>query len=189
MDDLPLAGYVTECGIEDERPLVCAARSDPAAFAALYQRYVTPVYRYLYKWVGSRAEAEDLTSQVFTEVLEGLMNYRERGKFAAWLFTIARRKAIAAYRRRRREVRLGQIQSVSGSNDDPLDDMLASEQRERMAALFANLRDDQRELLRLRFTARLGYAEIGLVLGRSEAAIKMAIRRLLQRMHDNWEEK
>ena len=57
---------------KDDTVLVEAARCDPAAFTTLYRRYVTPVYRYLYKWVGSPAEAEDLTSHVFTEMLEGL---------------------------------------------------------------------------------------------------------------------
>ncbi len=174
---------------EDEAALVKAARCDPAAFTTLYRRYVTPVYRYLYKWVGNPAEAEDLTSQVFTEVLEGLVNYHEQGHFAAWLFTIARRKAIAAYRQRHPDLPLEQAEEMSGSEADPLEHIMQGEQRERMAALFAGLGEDQRELLRLRFTASLGYAEIGALLGRSEAAIKMAIYRLLHQMYEKWEDK
>jgi RNA polymerase sigma-70 factor (ECF subfamily) len=63
--------------ITSERDLVQAARRDPAAFTRLYRRYVDPVYRYLYKWTGNSAEAEDLTSQVFIEVLEKLVHYQE----------------------------------------------------------------------------------------------------------------
>jgi RNA polymerase sigma factor (sigma-70 family) len=63
------------------------------------------------------------------------------------------------------------------------------EQLERIAAIFSELNEDQRELLRLRFTASLTYAEIGAVLGRRESAVKMAIHRLLRRMYEKWEVK
>ena len=112
METITLARSEADPTIDDEASLVEAARRDPAAFSRLYRRYVTPVYRYLYKWVGTSAEAEDLTSQVFTEALEGLAGYRERGNFAAWLFTIARRKAIAAYRRQHPTLPLDEAEQV-----------------------------------------------------------------------------
>ena len=173
--------------ISDESTLVKAAQCDPAAFVLIYRRYVTPVYRYLYKWVGNSFEAEDLTSQVFTEVLEGLARYQEWGSFAAWLFTIARRKAIAAYRRREPNLTLDRAEDVPDGEDDPLEGIVQGEQQERMAEVIASLNEDQRDLLRLRFTAGLGYAEIGVVLKRSEASVKMAVYRLLRQMHEEWD--
>ena len=173
----------------DTRPEDEAARRDPAAFSKLYRRYVTPVYRYLYKRLGNPKDAEDLTSQVFIEVLEGLVHYRERGSFAAWLFTIARRKAIAVYRQKRPTHSLEEVDKLQSSIEDPLEELEQNEHRERMAALFAELAENERELLRLRFTADLTYAEIGSLLGRTEAAVKMAVSRLLRRMHKKWEEK
>ena len=189
MENVILARTEADPAFEDETALVEAARRDPAAFTTLYRRYVMPVYRYLYKWVGSPAEAEDLTSQVFIEALQGLIRYQERGKFAAWLFTIARRKAIAAYRQRRSILPLDEAGDVPGPAEDLLELVVQDEQQEQMAALFARLDEEQRELLRLRFTAGLGYAEIGALLGRSEAAVKMAVYRLLHRMYEKWEEK
>jgi RNA polymerase sigma-70 factor (ECF subfamily) len=173
---------------EDEAALVEAARHNPAAFSKLYHRYVTPVYRYLYKWVENPAEAEDLTSQVFTEVLEGLAHYQERGNFIAWLFTIARRKAIAAMRHQRPTIQLDEVDEIPGPAEDPLERVIQNEQDEKMVTLIAGLSDDQRELLRLRFTAGLGYAEIGAILGRSPAATKMAVYRLLHKMNEKWDE-
>jgi len=188
MEDVTPARSKVDTEVEDVAALVEAARCDPAAFTRLYRRYVTPVYRYLYKWVGTSVEAEDLTSQVFTEVLEGLVHYREQGNFAAWLFTIARRKAIAVYRRQHPNLPLDQAEEIAGWEEDPLEHVVQGEQRQRMAELFAGLDEDQRELLHLRFTAGLGYAEIGALLGRSEAAVKMAIYRLLHQMYEKWEE-
>jgi RNA polymerase sigma-70 factor (ECF subfamily) len=173
---------------KDEVALIEAARHDPIAFSRLYHRYVIPVYRYLYKWVENPTEAEDLTSQIFTEVLEGLARYQERGNFIAWLFTIARRKAIAALRHQRPTLQLEEVDEVPGPAEDPLERVIQSEQHEQMTGLIATLSDDQRELLRLRFTAGLGYPEIGAILGRSPAATKMAVYRLLHKMNKKWKE-
>ena len=55
----------------DEALLVEAARRDPEAFAALYRQYLTPLYRYLYLRSSNAHDAEDLTTQVFIDVLKG----------------------------------------------------------------------------------------------------------------------
>lgn len=189
MENLTMARDQVKIGLEDEAALVQSARRDPEAFSKLYHHYVAPVYRYLYKWLGNAKDAEDLTSQVFIDVLEGLVHYRERGNFAAWLFTIARRKAIAVYRQQRPTRPLEEVDNEQASTEDPLEEVEQNEQKERMAVLFAELAQDERELLRLRFTVGLSYAEIGALLGRGEAAVKMAIYRLLRRMHKKWEVK
>ncbi|HNR46900.1 MAG TPA: sigma factor, partial [Anaerolineaceae bacterium] len=54
----------------DISDLIERARHDPDAFAALYRRYLTPVYRYLLIRLGNPQDAEDITSKVFTEALE-----------------------------------------------------------------------------------------------------------------------
>jgi RNA polymerase sigma-70 factor (ECF subfamily) len=188
METVKLASSDIVSNIEDEVALVEAARHDPAAFSRLYHRYVIPVYRYLYKGVENPTEAEDLTSQVFTEVLEGLTHYQERGNFIAWLFTIARRKAIAASRHQRPTLQLDEVEELPGPLEDPLEQAIQSEQNEQMLALIATLRNDQRELLRLRFTVGLSYAAISAILGRSQAATKMAVYRLLHKMNKKWKE-
>jgi RNA polymerase sigma factor (sigma-70 family) len=169
--------------------LTKASRRDPAAFARLYRRYVTPVYRYLYSRVGNGVEAEDLTAQVFIDVLEGLDRYRERGTFAAWLFTIARHKAADHHRQQHPHLSLDEVAGRPTRNDDPLDRVMHREELERLADLVAQVDEEEQDLLRLRFAAGLTYAEIGEVTGgRSQAAVKMAIHRLLRRLKARWEE-
>lgn len=185
MPSLSLAQTWADNPQEDAR-LVRAAQRDRTAFAALYDRYVTRVYAYLYGRLGDAREAEDVTAQVFTEVLAGLGRYREQGRFAPWLFSIARRRAADHHRKRRPEAGLEEA-AARPSDHDPLADLLREEEMRRLAAMVGDLDEDARELLRLRFAAGLGYAEIGQVVGRSEAAVKMAVRRLLRRMQQAWE--
>ena len=169
---------------EDDSMLVKAAQRDPAAFIALYRRYVTPVYRYLYNHVGNPADAQDLTAQVFLEALEGLRRYRERGSFAGWLFTIARRRVIGHYRDRP-AVSLNDVPDLIEEDDVP-SHVIQDEALQRLRVLVAQLDDDERELLRLRFAAGLTFGQMSAVLGRGEAAVKMALHRLLGRLRAMW---
>ena len=168
--------------------LVKAARCDPAAFAALYRRYVTPVYRYLYSRVGNAADAEDLTAQTFVAALEGLHGYRERGNFAAWLFTLAHNKAADHHRQQHPQLPLDEALDSPGHGENPMTSMMRKEALQRLSALIAGLQEDKQELLRLRFAGGLTYPEIARAMGRSEAAVKMAVHRLLRRLEAEWEE-
>ena len=82
---------------EDSR-LVADAQKDLRAFNALYLKYVNPVFRYALSRIGARPEAEDATAQTFLAALEGFGRYRDDGRFAAWLFGIARRKTLDHFR-------------------------------------------------------------------------------------------
>jgi RNA polymerase sigma-70 factor (ECF subfamily) len=188
MHNLSLVKPRVSASVEEDTSLVKAARCDPAAFAALYRRYVTPIYRYIHSRLGNVADAEDLTAQVFTEALEGLHRYRERGNFAAWLFTIARHKVTDYYRRQRPNPPLNEALDSPADGTDPLAHMVQEEALRRLTALVTRLDEEQQELLRLRFAGGLTYGEIGKIVGRSEAAVKMAVHRLLRRLEAEWEE-
>jgi RNA polymerase sigma-70 factor (ECF subfamily) len=188
MHNLSLVKSMRLAASDEDASLVEAARCDPAAFAALYQRYVTPVYRYVYSRLGHVADAEDLTARVFTEALEGLHRYREQGSFAAWLFTIARHRVIDYYRSQRPSLPLEEALDSPCDGIDPLGHLVQEEALRRLAALVAQLDEEQQELLRLRFAGGLTYSEIGGIVGRSEAAVKMAVHRLLHRLQAEWEE-
>ena len=166
--------------LDDETALVRAAQLDPRRFEALYERYVGPVYRYLYSRVGAVQEAEDLTAQTFLKALEALPGYHHRGHFAAWLFAIARNKAIDFYRRRRRQDPLGE--DARSEEPDPLAQAVQSDLVARLDGLLRGLKEDERELVRLRYTAGLSFAELAALTGRKEAAVKKALYRLLDRL-------
>lgn len=173
--------------VMDEAALVAAARHDPAAFGEVYRRYVARVYRYLFSQVGDGQEAEDITAQVFSAAWEGLSGYREQGNFAAWLFRIARNKAKDYYRQRRATLSLEEAHPMLRAEWDPLAHIEQDESLQQLSALLECLNPEQRELLRLRFAADLSFAQIGEIFGRSEAAVKMSVHRLLQRLQADWE--
>ena len=171
----------------DDDSLIRQIQDDPLLFAALYRRYASRVYRYLYGRVGNRTDAEDLTAQVFLEVLQALPHYHRQGTFPAWLFTLVRRRIIDRHRKSRETISIEWIENQVAPDLDLLGEVIRSEDLHRLDELFAQLTDEHQELIRLRFAAGLTYAQIGKVLGRSEAAVGMALTRLLQRLNERWE--
>ena len=169
----------------DEVTLIERARYDSDAFAALYQRYLPRVYRYLYLRLGSRHDSEDITSQVFLEVLEGLQRnrYRETGCFPAWLFTIVRRRLVD-FQRQRIPIFLEEHPSP---DPELLDQIQSDEDLQRLSSLLADLDEEKGELLRLRFAAELSFAEIGALENQSEAAVKMTVYRAIDWLRKHWE--
>ena len=82
----------------DEVHLARQAIGSAEAFAELYRRHVTRVYRYHMAHTGNVKDAEDLTSQTFMAALEGIRSYRGEAPFAAWLMGIASRKRALFFR-------------------------------------------------------------------------------------------
>lgn len=166
--------------------LAVGALRDPTQFATLYRRYVRQVYRYFYGRVGNAGEAEDLTSQLFLEVLKALPHYRPQGKFAPWLFTLARRRAADFHRSQPAALPL-ELASELISGDNPLEAVIQGERLARLGELYGQLDEERQELVRLRYGAGLTYRQIGQVFGRSEAAVTMTLHRTLHWFQENWE--
>ena len=173
--------------IQDDIPaLVTAALEDPAAFGRLYDRYVQPIYRYVYSRVGSAHAAEDITSQTFMSAYESLARYRERGQFSAWLFRIARSKLTDHFRRSRREVGLEAAGEIL-EREDALGTLIRAEELSRIRAIIKNLNEEEQDLIRLRYVADLSFAEIADLLGKREDAVKKSVYRLLARLKSQME--
>lgn len=170
--------------------LALEARHSSVAFAGLYRRYATGVYRYLYGRVGNQKDAEDLTSQTFLQALEAISRYRPKGHFAAWLFSIARRRAADFHRQgyRRSEFSLDTLNLRVAINEQQIDNAIQAEELFKLGQLYNQLPDDKQELIRLRYAAGLTYAQIGQVLKRSEAAVGMALRRIKDQLRQQLDE-
>ena len=166
----------------DERTLIEAAQADPACFVDLYERHFHRVYAYVIRRTGSRAEAEDITSEVFERALTNLSRFEWRGvPFAAWLYRIA---ANALADRRRETER----DSAEPPPDVP--DGREADEIERRAMLFQlveRLPDLQRQVIEMRFVDGKSIREIGAALDRSDGAVKQLQLRALENLRKGME--
>jgi RNA polymerase sigma-70 factor, ECF subfamily len=168
--------------------LVLEAQQHPASFQALYDRWVTPAYQYFYYRTGEKSNAEDLTSQLFLSVYQALPRYQHSGRFAAWLFTIARNLFREYYRKKRREVPLEMARHVE-SPSNPAAEFAHADEIQRLAGLVRSLPEGEQELIRLRYVAGLGFADMAAVLNKREQAVKKALYRLQARLQSLLEQK
>jgi RNA polymerase sigma-70 factor, ECF subfamily len=164
----------------DELALVRAAQTDSQAFGALYDRYIQRVYRYCYYRTNNASEAEDLTAQIFLAALEALPRYRQDGHFAAWLFSIAHRKVTDYYRRLPHTALDEAI--LPPIHTDLAVDVETSQRRDRLLLLLQALKEDEQELIHLRYVAELSFAEIASALRKNEEAVKKTLYRIIARL-------
>lgn len=186
----PLTGgqQLAQVEIDSEAAIIEAAKKDPAAFEPLYQQYKERIYRYLFFRLRQEEDAADLTQQVFLKALSALPSYRARGvPFAAWLFRIAYHITSDAYRSQKAHVSWEQLPDADDLliEADPETFLLRQERLVHLRQLLDRLDPVKRELLALRFSAGLSSAEIALVVGKSQAAVKKQLTRVLQGLKEH----
>jgi RNA polymerase sigma-70 factor (ECF subfamily) len=165
-------------GTEGQRmvALVELAQSgDAEAFAQLYDCYLDTVYRYVYYRVGSRALAEDLTSETFLRALRRIGTFTWQGRdFGAWLVTIARNLVADHFKssRFRLEVTTGEMLDADQVEDGPEDSVLEALSSAVLIDAIKQLNPQQQECVTLRFLQGLSVAETAQVMGKNEGAIK-----------------
>jgi RNA polymerase sigma-70 factor (ECF subfamily) len=158
-----------------------AQRGDRAALEDLYLIHFDRVYSYLHMSVGSRHDAEDLTTQTFLRMLEAIGRFQWRSvPFSAWLFRIAHNLAMDHFRANRRWQPEDEIsEHVQGEETSAEEQALASLGDTSMLALIERLSPEQRQVLTLKFVFRFSNGEAGTILGKTEGAVKSLQHRAL----------
>jgi len=172
----------------EDLDLVQKAATDAEAFGLLYERHVRRIYNYIYYRTGNHHDAEDLTARVFQRALRHVANFRDKGvPFSAWLYRIAHNLVANWHRDRSRRptVPLEDHLLPSGSGPHPEAVVVASEEQRFLMEAVHRLPEDRQQLLILKFVERLSNAEIGVIMGRTEGAIKSLYHRTLNTLRDD----
>lgn len=168
--------------IQDNEAIARAIAGDPEAFSLLYERYVTRIYNYIYYRTGNPAEAEDLTARVFHRALGRITAYQNKGvPFSAWLYRIAH-NLVANWHRdnsRRHEVSLDDRLNIPQRSEHPEQALVLNQELESLLNAIRKLSPERQQLVILKFVERLSNAEIAVIMGRSEGAIKSLYHRTL----------
>jgi RNA polymerase sigma-70 factor (ECF subfamily) len=154
-----------------EQLLVEAAQKDPARFVDLYEDNFERVYAFVARRIQHRADAEDVTAEVFHQALANMAKFEWRGApFVSWLYRIAANAIADRWQRTSRE----HGNPVSGDPADPSDavDVEKSERAARLFNLVDGLPEDQRRVIGMRFAEEKSIREIAQTLGRTPGAVK-----------------
>ncbi|MCE9589773.1 MAG: sigma-70 family RNA polymerase sigma factor [Planctomycetes bacterium] len=187
--------------------LAGASRGDAQSWQSLVEAYSPRVYALIVRQTGDPELAEEITQATFVSLVENLKGYDESGRFDPWLFRIAMNRLRDEMRRRKRQARTMDMSADNSQEDSewagvqtrvvdltgsraqptPIDGLAHKEQVEKVRAAVAKLNEADREIIMLRHTAGLSFAEIaeslgqplGTVLARGHRALGK-LRKLLQ---------
>jgi RNA polymerase sigma-70 factor, ECF subfamily len=163
-----------------------AERGEGEAFGELYRRFSRRVFSLCIHLLGSREDAEDATSEVFLKVRGAFHRFDRSSPFGPWALSIATNHCLDGLRRRRREGRLFEPEAdettAPATGLSPLAELLAEEQRGRLALALAALPERHRVPLALRYLAEMSYDEIATRLGISREQVGVALFRGKERL-------
>jgi RNA polymerase sigma-70 factor (ECF subfamily) len=177
--------------------LMLQVRDDvQGAFEVLVERYQHRLLALMVNLVGPK-DAEDLTQDVFLRIFRARKGYRPRAKFSTWLFTIANNIALNYLRAKGRRP---ESTIDSGTDSQPglaqrataTDGTASSQMRKAELAVVVrealdHLGEDQKVAVLLSKFEEMSYAQIGEVMGRSEAAVKSLLARARVTLRDELE--
>ena len=174
-------------GIDPEvvRLVERAQDGDSEAFARLYDIYVDQTFGYIYRRVGHRQTAEDLTGDVFLRAYRRLSSFTWQGvDLGAWIMTIARNRVNDHFKSARfrleRSTETIIDSPVEAPPDDPERVTVARDMARALGRALEQLKDDHREVIELRFVHNMSVADTAEVMGRSIGATKALQYRALR---------
>ena len=171
-----------------EEALIGARAGDEAGFLVLWEALQPRLLRYL-RVIGCD-DVDDVAGETWLQVVRDLRKFKKDSadEFRAWLFTIARHRAIDAARSRRRlrDKMLADALNPPTTTGNPVEDEVFHELSTRQAiAMVAGLSKDQAEVVALRVIAGLDTDAVARMLRKSPGAVRVALHRGLRALSDD----
>ncbi len=172
---------------EDAEAVAACLDGDPEAYSVLLSRYETGVYNLVLRMVRNRADAQDITQEVFLNVYTHLGDYDSSRSFAAWVMGIARNQALYRLRGlKKRETSSETLEdrplpSIQGNTEQQAE--LRELERETLKCL-DSLPEKYRTVLVMRHLLEQTYQEISEALSMNLGTVKTNIHLGRKMMRD-----
>lgn len=167
--------------MDQERQKVIRAKKDLKDFDYLYRKYFPKINNFVFHRVNNESDRHEIVSNVFFKAMKKLSLFRfidsRKSSFSAWLYRIAVNEINQFYRNQKRErkiVEMHQFNQVDGT------DMSFS--FELVKAKMQQFKQEDQNLIALKYFEKLSYKELGEIYKKSEGAMKVKMHRLLNRL-------
>ena len=175
----------------DENALIILCKKQlpyiPTGYEELVKRYQKKVFYLCKRYLSIEGEAEDATQEVFMKVFHALPSFDDRSAFTTWLFSIAINhcKTLLAKRNlHNQRYEYGNTQAESDYLDEGVNidqDAETEEEKECIQEAISKMKEDERDMILLRFSSELALDDIAKVLGKKLSATKMSFYRSLEK--------
>ena len=157
------------------------------SYEELVKRYQKPVYAMCRRYLSIESDAEDATQEVFMKVFHTLPKFEFRSSFKTWIFSIAINHCKTLLSKTKR------FNSFHEYGDDDFSENYEDESsnvannaeddddRNCVQSVIGKLKEDERDVILLRYTSELSIEEIAKVLGKKLSATKMSFYRTLEK--------
>jgi RNA polymerase sigma-70 factor (ECF subfamily) len=163
------------------------------AFDLLVRRYKDQLLNYVFRFVGNRADAEDIVQETFLRVYKNKHYYKEIAKFSTWVYTIAGNLAKTELRRRKRRKVFSVSNFVNDERDYDIKDTARNPEERvdgRMTDSYIQNAIDKlpakfKEVILLRDVQGFAYEEISQILGIPLGTVKSRVNRGRLRLQED----
>ena len=180
---------VAHVGDDDAKLIATFIKGDGESFAALVDRHMPMVYKFVYRYVGDADIANDVVQDVFIKVWKNIKKFDPEKNFKTWLLTIAKNTALDAIKKKK-AVLFSKIEEGDTDLDaflapyvesaDLPDALLQKKQTKAdLDRILQELSPTYRSVLLLRYTEHLKFREIADTLQEPIDTIKSKHRRAL----------
>lgn len=155
----------------DEHLLELAAEGDAACFGELIERWERRIFGFIYRYVGNREEAKDLTQDTFTKAFRNLGRLTDRTRFSSWLYKIALNECRMRFRRESRfpkvswEQNREELQKTTRDHRTPATTLENREQVHLLREVIGLLPEEQKLVIIMKEYQGLKFHEISEILG------------------------
>lgn len=170
--------------MREKRLIKKAQKGDNQAFGELYDQYLPAIYRFIVIKVGNKADAEDISHQVFLNAWQKMPKYKHQGfPFSSWLYRIAHNAVIDFYRTSKHHIDIDSVPEDSFSEtpetDKKIDDLM---QTRIVKDAIKELNEDEQNVIIMKFVNELSNKEIAASLEKSEGAVRVMQHRALKQL-------
>ena len=159
-----------------------AVKGDGEAFGLLYAQHLDAIYRYVRLRIGSEADAEDMTEDVFVKAWEALPGYRiGEHPFTSWLYRIAHNVTVD-YHRKRQPDSSAEMDDHHGEGGHVEELVAHRQQMSELVAAVQKLDDSEQDVVILRFVQGYSHDEVAAMIGKTVNATRVIQHRALAKL-------
>lgn len=173
----------TEDKLLKELKWIKYAQKNPRGFEPLYNKYYEQILRYIYQRIDDKDAAYDITSQVFLKAMNNIHKYEYRGvPFASWLYRIAKSELYQSFRDKKARRTVNVDTSRLSNVIEEFEEQGGEEERKILIHLIRQLKDEEVQMVEMRFFEKRSFKEIGEILDITENNAKVKSHRIVKKM-------
>lgn len=175
---------IDEARVADEKEAIEAAKTDPAQFRTLYERYFKRIFLFVYHRVEDRAITADLTSQIFLKAMQRIRQFEFRGlPFSSWLYRIAVNECTDYFRKTKRS-KVVYVEEVPFHHlfDEMFPEDPQTQLEKKLHVVLQQLKPNELQVIELRYFEDMPFKMVAEILNISEVNAKVRTYRTLEKM-------